>query len=851
MKKQRPSLPRLLSILPLVGLATLALIVNALPSSAAIDAPSGGGSENLPPGASIETLLSNMVNPIAMVFDPAGRLFYTEKTTGNVRLYAGGVLQPSPVINFSVDSSGEQGLLGITIDPDFNNNRYIYIYYTCLAGSTGCPTKENRVVRFVENGGVGSSPTTIMTSPNSTGSTNHNGGNIHFGPDGKLYVSIGEDATPAYSQDAAEKRGKIHRINSDGTIPVDNPVFTQTGAIPSLFALGLRNSFDFAIDPYTPMNPYPRMFASENGPNCDDEMNRIEAGYNYGWRASYPCDDGNPSPTYNTIPPLWFLGTGTGSSGPCCDAPTGIAVYTGNQIPQWTGHIFMAAYNNQSMRHMYPSGDRQTLTTTNIINGVTVGMDIETGPDGALWYIQGGGYSAGTLRRIIGPGGGTATATAVQPTSTSTRTNTAVPPSSTPLPSATRTSTSILPSITPVPPSSTAVGPTSTGTVIQPSSTTVPPSATRTNTVAVPPSATRTSTSVVAPSATGTSQATNTPGGPTTTPVGATATGTTQPSSTASATVTVCTIEFTDVPPDNTFYSNVRCLACRGIISGYQCGGPGEPCDGNNPYFRPNNNITRGQIAKVVSNAAGLIEDPGAAIFADVPETQPFYLWINRLTLRGYMGGYACGGEGEPCNGQNQPYFRPYNNATRGQLSKIVSNAAGYSDTPAGQMFEDVPPSHTFYTWIQRLATRSIIGGYSCGTDPGEPCVPPNNRPYFRPGNDVTRGQAAKIVSSAFLGSCPAPPAETSFVEIINFDYQPRNLVVPNGTTVRWFNYDLDYHTVTSTTGGVPDGRFDSGRINQYDSWAFTFDTPGTYEYYCTPHPYMVGSVTVAESTNP
>jgi len=281
------------------------------------------------------------------------------------------------------------------------------------------------------------------------------------------------------------------------------------------------------------------------------------------------------------------------------------------------------------------------------------------------------------------------------------------------------------------------------------------------------------------------------------------------------------------------------------VLSGYPCGGPGEPCDdNNNPYFRPNNNITRGQIAKVVSNAAGLADDPGAQVYADVNTDNPFYTWINRLSNRGYMGGYPCGGSGEPCDAQNRPYFRPYNNATRGQLSKIVSNAANYGEPVIGQMFEDVPPGHPFYTWVQRLASRGIIGGYPCG-GPGEPCQPPDDRPYFRPNSNVTRGQSSKIVAGTFMGSCPPPPADTVNVDIRKFAYQPEILVVSVGTTVRWFNYDLDYHTATSGPPGQPDGIFDSGHINQYDSWAYTFDTPGTYQYYCAPHQYMIASITV------
>jgi glucose/arabinose dehydrogenase len=350
------------------------------------------GTEALPPGAVIQTVLSNMTYPIAMAFDPQGRLFYTEKTTGNVRLFANGVLQVNPVITFTVDNCSERGLLGIAVDPQFNSNHYIYVYYTA---ASGCGNTTNNVARFVESNGAGSNPAIIFSSPQTAG--NHNGGNIHFGPDGKLYIIIGENANPANSQDVTAKNGKMHRINADGTIPADNPVFTQTGALPSLYAMGLRNSFDFTFDPLDTTAPY-RIFASENGPTCDDELNRIEPAYNYGWRPSYPCDDASPSPTYNTIPPLWFV-----PNGACCIAPTGITVYTGYQIPQWQNQLFMASYNDSVFHHFYLNAGRTLVTAANAVQGVTANTDIETGPDGALWYIEGGGYSTGTLKRIVAP----------------------------------------------------------------------------------------------------------------------------------------------------------------------------------------------------------------------------------------------------------------------------------------------------------------------------------------------------------------------------------------------------------------------------------------------------------------
>ncbi len=245
-----------------------------------------------------------------------------------------------------------------------------------------------------------------------------------------------------------------------------------------------------------------------------------------------------------------------------------------------------------------------------------------------------------------------------------------------------------------------------------------------------------TSTSISTPTstsvgATATTAATQTPGGATATP---------QPTATA------CSISFSDVPSDSTFYPFIRCLACRGIISGYSDG-----------TFRPGNDITRGQIAKMVSNAAGFQEDAGPQVFEDVDATNTFYTWINRLSNRGFMGGYACGTiPEEPCiMPDNKPYFRPFANTTRGQLAKIVSNAAEVGGTPTGLYYTDVPEDNPFYLWIMRLTNIGVMSGYDCGR-PLEPCDD-QNRPYFRPFANVTRGQASKIVANTFLPNCQTP----------------------------------------------------------------------------------------------
>jgi N-acetylneuraminic acid mutarotase len=241
---------------------------------------------------------------------------------------------------------------------------------------------------------------------------------------------------------------------------------------------------------------------------------------------------------------------------------------------------------------------------------------------------------------------------------------------------------------------------------------------------------------------------------PTITP---TAIPTQQPSPTSTATTCVLG-DIPDLPPDSTFYPYARCLLCRGIMSLYPCGGPGEPCQPPwvNGYFRPSALSTRGQLAKVVSLAAGFDDNVSGQTFEDVVPGSTFYVYIERMSERQLISGYPCGGTGEPCGPLDRPYFRPGANTTRGQLTKLVSNAANFTDPPVGQTFEDVPPGATFYTFTERLSSRNIMSGYPCGS-PGEPCEPPEDRPYFRPGNNVTRGQTAKIVANAFLPACDTP----------------------------------------------------------------------------------------------
>ena len=217
-----------------------------------------------------------------------------------------------------------------------------------------------------------------------------------------------------------------------------------------------------------------------------------------------------------------------------------------------------------------------------------------------------------------------------------------------------------------------------------------------------------------------------------------------------SATPTVCSVAFGDLHPTDYFYGPVLYLACHGVISGY--------ADGT---FRPYNNTTRAQMVKIVVLGFGkaiVTPNGGAYTFADVPPPNPFFAVIETAAADTIVSGYTCGGPGEPCDAQHRPYFRPYANVTRGQLSKIDLVAAGWAlqNPPTGN-FADVLPGTAFYAFVETAYCHGVISGYACG-GPGEPCDA-GHHPYFRQYNPATRGQIAKIVYLSITGSenCAGP----------------------------------------------------------------------------------------------
>ena len=246
---------------------------------------------------------------------------------------------------------------------------------------------------------------------------------------------------------------------------------------------------------------------------------------------------------------------------------------------------------------------------------------------------------------------------------------------------------------------------------------------------------------------------TDTPAPPTGTPI---PTGTPTPPPGATDTPTPCTMAFTDVDMYNPFATYIRCLYCHGIVDGYA-----------DNTFRPYNHVTRSQVAKIISNSAGYTDVPTTQTFTDVPASHLFYLFIERLASRGQITGYPCGSRpDEPCDGQQRPYFRPFNDVTRGQLAKIAANAAGFADMPPAVMtFPDVPLNDPFWIYIERLARRGIINGYECGHGEINPCTglpedcDGSQRTYYRPCVAITRGQMVKVAANTFYPVNCAPGA--------------------------------------------------------------------------------------------
>ena len=342
----------------------------------------------LPINFSESQIASGMTNPTAMAFAPDGRLFVCQQG-GQLRVIKNGALLTTPFVTLTVDSAGERGLLGVAFDPDFATNQFVYVYYTATI-----PAIHNRVSRFTANGDValGGSELIILDLNNLSSATNHNGGALHFGPDGKLYIAVGENANSANSQTLANLLGKILRINADGSIPLDNPTTfagiagSSSGVNRAIWSVGLRNPFTFTFQPGSG-----RMFINDVGQTTWEEINDGIAGSNYGWSI---CEGACSPPSANFRDPLFQYGHGTSSTTGC--AITGSAFYnptTVNFPSDYVGKYFYAEFCSGWIRRFDPATGTATAFATGIANPV----DLIVTADGSLYYLARG---AGAVFRV-------------------------------------------------------------------------------------------------------------------------------------------------------------------------------------------------------------------------------------------------------------------------------------------------------------------------------------------------------------------------------------------------------------------------------------------------------------------
>ena len=337
------------------------------------------------PAGFIETSISGngLSNTTAMALHPDGRLFVCQQT-GELRVIKNGVVLPNPFVTLQVNSVGERGLLGVAFDPDYASNRFVYVYYTATT-----PAIHNRVSRFTANSAnedvaIAGSEVVILDLENLSAS-NHNGGAIHFGPDGKLYIATGENAVTSNSQSLANRLGKILRINSDGTIPADNPISfpniagSPTGVNRSIWAVGLRNPFTFSFQQGSG-----RMHINDVGQGTWEEINVGAAGANFGW----PSCEGSCGTSGMTNPLYQYS---SAAAAPC--AITGGAFYnpTTQVFPaEYLGKYFFADFCAGWIKTIDPLNPPATGTAVDAFTGISFPVDIKVANDGSLYYLARG-----------------------------------------------------------------------------------------------------------------------------------------------------------------------------------------------------------------------------------------------------------------------------------------------------------------------------------------------------------------------------------------------------------------------------------------------------------------------------
>lgn len=335
----------------------------------------GAGSGALSPAAAAgfaETVLATNINsPVSMAIAPDGRIFVAQQG-GQLRIIKDGAMLPTPFLTAPTIANDEEGLLSVAFHPNFPTTPYVYVVYTAST-----PTRHNRISRFTAAGDLAVPGSEVPLYDFDTNVAHyHVGGAIHFGPDGKLYSTTGDNANGINAQNLTTTFGKIVRLNPDGSIPADNPFVGQTtGIYQAIWARGFRNAFTFGFQPGTG-----RLFINDVGGSSWEEVNDGIAGSNYGW----PFVEGpSPNPSYRPPVHAYPHSDGCAITGGVFYNPTVPAYPLG-----YVGKYFYAEYCRNEIRWIDPAnpGTYTFFRTTSLPGPV----DLRVGPDGNLYYLARG-----------------------------------------------------------------------------------------------------------------------------------------------------------------------------------------------------------------------------------------------------------------------------------------------------------------------------------------------------------------------------------------------------------------------------------------------------------------------------
>lgn len=355
-----------------MGRIFLAALVGGLMACAPVSAQDQIASQQGP--VAVETVVDGLVHPWGLTFLPDGRMLVTERP-GRLRLVSpDGTLSPPLSGVPEVFAQGQGGLLDVALDPDFSENRLVYLSYA-EPGPGGASTAVARG-RLTE-GGLEGTEVIFRQTPKVSGA-NHFGSRLAFAPDGTLFVTLGERFKFEPAQELSNTLGTVVRINPDGSIPQDNPFVGRPGAEPEIWSYGHRNIEAAAVHPGTG-----RLWIGEMGPRGGDELNLPEPGRNYGWPLvswgeHYDGEDIPDPPARPDLADAIYRWTPVIS-------PSGMIFYTGEAFPAWRGNVLIGSLTQRELVRLTVEG-RQVTGEERLGMGARI-REVEQGPDGAIYLL--------------------------------------------------------------------------------------------------------------------------------------------------------------------------------------------------------------------------------------------------------------------------------------------------------------------------------------------------------------------------------------------------------------------------------------------------------------------------------